>query len=175
MPIEISWEAGAPPPDLDEALLRRGLATFLQVLGREGFGLSLVFAGDEELRALNRDHRGLDRATDVLSWCYDESPEISAHPDLDGRNGVPPLWGELALSLERAQAQARQNGWSREVELMRLLAHGCAHLAGYGHDTPEEERVMLGWERKMLAAAGVSDLYPLPEGLDDGGTNEEGA
>ena len=158
MPIEISWEAGAPPPDLDEAVLREALAAFLAVIGRGGWGLSLLCAGDETLRALNRDHRGVERPTDILSWPYGTSPE-----DAPGvGTGPPPLLGELALSLERAGEQAAGNGWPRDVEVLRLLAHGCAHLAGYGHETPAEERVMLAVEERMLAAAGVGRLYPAP-------------
>lgn len=164
MPIQIAWAAGAPPPDLDEATLHRALAAFLSVIDREGWDLSLLFADDAALQYLNNAYRGLNRPTDVLSWCYEDSePHVRSDggtPDRSLSGVETPMLGELALSLERAEQQARENGWARGTEVLRLLAHGCAHLAGHDHQTPVEEREMLGVEKAMLAAAGVSDLYP---------------
>lgn len=158
MTIEIAWEAGGPPPDLDEVELRRVVGAFLSAIDREGWGISLLFASDDTLHALNRDHRGRDTPTDVLSWPYDPCGGGQAGMDSGEAEGF--LLGDLALSLERAQVQAGENGWPRGVEVARLLAHGCAHLVGYDHQTPEEERQMLAVEEHMLAAAGVEPIYP---------------
>jgi probable rRNA maturation factor len=112
-------------------------------------------AGDTALQALNRRFRGVERPTDVLSWSYGEGAAGT------GKEEAP--WGEMALSVERAAAQALENGWPLRTEVLRLLAHGCAHLAGYDHDTAPGERVMKALEVKMLAAVGLRDLYP-PDG-----------
>ncbi len=57
-PVDISWEAGAPPPELCEPALREALVRFLRALGHPGAGLSLLFAGDDRLRDLNFKYRG---------------------------------------------------------------------------------------------------------------------
>ena len=150
LPIEISWHAGAPPPELEleEDALRDLLAGFLAALGHAERGLSVLIADDKTLRALNRRFREQDRPTDVLSWSY------------RGEDEAPALLGELAVSLERARAQADENGWHLRTELLRLLAHGCAHLAGYGHESEEDDRVMRAVEIKLLEGAGLPGLYP---------------
>jgi probable rRNA maturation factor len=168
-PILISWEAGAPPPELDEADLAASLARFLALLGHGAAGLSVLFADDARLRALNEAHRGLDRPTDVLSWSYLDAPPAAAGPAAPKGGPArtppapaaePPLLGELALSLQRAAAQAGENGWPLRTEVLRLLAHGCAHLAGYDHETEAEEREMKALEVRLLDAVGLWDVYP---------------
>jgi len=149
--VRISRTSAAPRIDLDLPALRRALASFLKGLGQGGRPLSVLLASDADLRALNRAHRGEDRPTDVLSWSYLDAAE-PAHADA-------PL-GDLALSLERARAQAAHNGWDAQTEVLRLLAHGCAHLAGYDHQTAAEERAMRGIEDALLARIGLRGLYP---------------
>ncbi len=123
------------------------LQRFLRRLGHGGRGLTLLLADDRALRALNRRWRGRDAPTDVLSWAYADDP-------------AQPLLGELAISLPRAQAQAAANGWDLRTEMLRLLAHGCAHLAGYDHCTRAQDRVMRRVEERLLSAVGVRGLYP---------------
>lgn len=153
-PIQISWQAGAPPPELDETALCSALREFLTLLGFGASGLSVLIADDESLRVLNAEHRGLDRPTDILSWSYLE--DAAASPELLG----PELLGELAVSLESAQAQARRNGWDTPTEMLRLLAHGCAHLAGHDHQTEEGERNMRAVEITLLERVGLRNIYP---------------
>ena len=148
-PIQISWQAGAPPPELDESALCSALGEFLTQLGFGASGLSVLIADDEALRVLNSEHRGLHRSTDILSWSY-----------LEDTAGNPELLGELAVSLERVHAQALQNGWDTPTELLRLLAHGCAHLAGHDHQTEEEERNMRAVEITLLERVGLKNIYP---------------
>ncbi len=162
-PLEISWEAGGPPPELDEAALASALQAFLGVLRLPQGGLSLLMAGDDTLRALNLHYLGLDRPTDVLSWRYGGSTRPEGEkkfPESGAGEEGAELLGELALSLERAREQAGENGWDLRSEVLRLLAHGCAHLAGYSHDTSEAEREMIAVEVEMLARVGLKDLYP---------------
>ena len=145
-PIAISWLTGAPPPDLDERDLNTALAAFLDLLGHAGRGVILLVADDGVLRELNRRFRGQARPTDILSWSY------GAEDD--------PLLGELAISLERSRAQALENGWDIRTEMLRLLAHGCAHLAGFDHETGQGETRMRAMEIKLLAVVGVNGIYP---------------
>ena len=90
----------------------------------------------------------MDRPTDILSWSYyEEDPEVE--------------WvGDLMLSLPRVQLQAEENGWDLRTELVRMLAHGCAHLAGLDHKrSVEEAESMLKCEKLMLEKAGFEKIY----------------
>ncbi|MDH4224921.1 MAG: rRNA maturation RNase YbeY [Deltaproteobacteria bacterium] len=139
------------PPEIDPARLDQALNVFLTSLGHQGRTVSLLLTGNEELAELNRDWRGLPKPTDVLSWSY-----------LGPGNTLPEggVLGDLAISLEKAAVQAEENGWDLPTEVLRLMAHGCAHLAGYDHNTQEEETVMRRLEISMLAAIGLSAIYP---------------
>ncbi|MEE8396993.1 MAG: rRNA maturation RNase YbeY [bacterium] len=151
--IAISWENGAPPAELDEGELRRALSLFVSGLGRGEAEISLLMAGDATLAGLNERFRGVAAATDILCWNYRAT---DAGPAPDG----PALEGELALSLARARSQARANGWDLRTEVLRLLAHGCAHLAGYDHQTASGEQEMRAVEIALLAKTGLRNLYP---------------
>ena len=106
--------------------------------------VNLLFCSKEESQELNRQYRGQDKPTDILSFGY-EAPE-------------EPL-GDLALCLEVAREQAQGFGLALEEELLRLFAHGLVHLMGMDHQSPEEEAAMLAEERKLLASLGLEGLY----------------
>lgn len=105
---------------------RRELARFLreaiEATGLEG-DVGVLLAGDDEIRALNRQYRGKDKATDVLSF-----------PVVDPRNGTV---GDLAISLETALQQAEERNETLEMEIKVLLLHGLLHLAGYDHESDD--------------------------------------
>jgi probable rRNA maturation factor len=104
--------------------------------------LSVSLVGDEEIRRLNREYRGKDRATDVLSFSLREGE----HGD------VASALGDVVISLETAARQARERRATIEWEVDRLLVHGILHLAGYDHEvSAREERRMKRKEREMLA------------------------
>ena len=145
MPITLAT-AGAdrlavPPPARARfaAYARRGLA-------REGVrraDVAVVFGGDALLRELNARYRGIDRATDVLSFTYaDDGP---------GARGRA-LDGELVLSVDRLAAQARRYRHSPGQELLRLVTHGLLHLCGHDHVKAGERRLMRAAEKRALAA-----------------------
>ena len=159
--IRLSWKNGRPPADLNARVLRRALSAFLERLGHGGRSLSVQFSDDDELRRLNRRFRGKDRVTDVLSWPYLDGTGHEGAGD-EGKSGGNAL-GDLALSLERAGSQARENGWNLQTEVLRLLAHGCAHLAGYDHHTAAQERKMLQVELELLEGQGLKKIYPAPK------------
>lgn len=112
-----------------KALVRRAVEA---TLAYEGFceraEVSVTFTDNEGIRALNREYRGIDRATDVLSF-----------PMLDEGEGMPVCsLGDIVLSLEKAQEQAYEFGHSRERETAFLTVHSTLHLLGYDHETSEE-------------------------------------
>jgi probable rRNA maturation factor len=120
------------------ALVRSALA----LEGRRAGELGIVLTGDAEIRQLNHRWRGLDRATDVLSFGYDES-------------GGPRVHGDLVISMDRVAAQAARFRVSRGRELARLVLHGALHLAGLDHGTAPERRHMRAREERLLRDAAV--------------------
>lgn len=131
------------------------------VLEQESFPheceVSVLFVDDVEIRAYNHEHRGIDKATDVLSFPmleYDEDGEIISE---DVGFGDVLLLGDIVLSLEHAKAQAEEYGHSFEREVGFLTAHSVLHLLGYDHEDDEESRLeMREKEEKALSALGLT-------------------
>ena len=141
--------------------LRQIAARALSV-GRAGdeSSLSVVVAGDEAVRGLNRQHRGLDETTDVLSFSFAHAgeylgdPEPTAVVDDDIGFVLPPgqdaTLGEVVISYPQAERQAAQSGHPVEKELAVLLTHGIMHLLGHDHEVPEEAAAMKRVERRVF-------------------------
>ena len=96
--------------------------------------VSLTFTDNEGIRELNREYRGIDRATDVLSFpMYDFAAGEEPEPPF------PVTLGDIVLSLEKAQAQAEEYGHSFERETAFLCVHSTLHLLGYDHELSDED------------------------------------
>ncbi len=106
--------------------------------------IGIRLTDDAELRELNRRWRKIDRATDVISFAYDED-----EPDASSR----PVNGDLVISLDRLREQAARYRESQGTELARLVIHGVLHLAGHDHVRLPERRAMREIEDAALAAA----------------------
>ena len=113
--------------------------------------VSLVLANDEYILALNREYRGIDCATDVLSFAMNEGDEPIV---LDGPEEI--LLGDIIISIETATRQATEYGHSLERELAYLTVHGILHLLGYDHMTEEEKREMRHEEEYVLSLLGIN-------------------
>ena len=135
------------------------LIVFLKNLFKNERGLSLYLTNDTEIQKLNLEFRGKDSPTDILSWPYAEDEEDLYLPKEAYTDEVP-LAGDLVVSAEHVQKQAVENGWDFETELIRLLAHGCTHLAGWDHErSAEEARAMLELEISLLNEVGLFNIY----------------
>lgn len=125
---------------VDAAKLRSRARRILSAVGHARSELSIALADDEEMSDLNRRYRGLDRATDVLSFSLVEG-EASQH------RGA--LLGDVVIGIETARRQARAAHGSLDQELARLLIHGVLHLLGHDHETPGEAQAMRAEERRI--------------------------
>lgn len=135
-----------------EEILRTNLLKLLEKSSNTDKVVSLFFCRLETMRSLNKNHRGLDRPTDILAWSYNESGDIS-FPEAD-------IWGELAVCIDICQKQADASGWPLETELMRLLTHGICHLMGYDHELSDnDEKQMLEMEISLLSSINLDGLY----------------
>ena len=120
--------------------------------------VSVLLTDNEGIHELNRDYRGVDRPTDVLSFPANElTPgEFDAEMcDIDLETGRAFL-GDMAISLEKCAAQAEEYGHSFERELMYLTVHSTLHLLGYDHvDEAEMKRQMRAREELIMSGLGV--------------------
>jgi probable rRNA maturation factor len=142
--------------DIDEPSWMDRARTFalkaLAEMGYRGWELSLVFCGDEYIRTLNRDYRGKDAATDVLSFPQIDDP--SEVPDAG-----PFFAGDIVISLETLEENARYFEVSEEEELKRLIIHGILHLGGWDHSDNSPEQEMLKLQERVLANLAKEKIY----------------
>ncbi len=120
--------------------------------------ISVMFCDNERIRRLNRNHRNIDRATDVLSFPlfeYDENGEI-IQDELDFNPNGEMILGDIVISLERAEEQAEEYGHSFEREIGFLTVHSMLHLFGYDHMTEEDEEEMFEYQREILEEMGLT-------------------
>ncbi len=111
----------------------------LDIQGLEGVEVSIYLTDDETIRLLNKNFRGKDKATDVLSFTYNEQV------------GGYKLLGEIVISIDTAKRQAKELGHSLEEEIKRLLVHGFVHLLGYDHELgKEEEKHFMELEKRLI-------------------------
>ena len=125
--------------------------------------VNVLLTDDTNIREMNREHRGIDKATDVLSFpmldyetpadfsFVEEEPDIYADPE----NGDLVL-GDIVISLDRAEAQAKEYNHSVRRELAFLVAHSMLHLCGYDHIDDAERLVMEQKQEEILGRLGIT-------------------
>lgn len=132
--------------------LHRSVRTAVRAaLKHEKFGspseISVTFTDNEGIRALNREYRGKDLPTDVLSF-----PLYGPDEDIEVFEGEHAELGDIVISLERARTQAEEIGNTFEREVMFLCVHSTLHLLGWDHETSEEdERGMIEEQKAIMA------------------------
>jgi len=132
--------------------LRADADRLMRAAGLEACELSLTLTTDRALRRLNRDFRGIDAATDVLSFSQIEQAG-AAPPDPRSITNSPGLpVGDVVISIDTAIRQAREFRVSAASRLRRLLIHGFLHLIGYDHErSAADARRMFARERTLAA------------------------
>lgn len=114
--------------------------------------ISVLFTDNEGIRQLNREYRGIDSPTDVLSFPLSTPEELAQTPA-----ETEALLGDVVISVETARQQARQQGHSTKREAALLLTHGVLHLLGYDHGSEGERERMRRIETEILAGAAYLD------------------
>lgn len=120
--------------------------------------ISIMLVDNEYIREINREHRKIDKATDVLSFPIVDMYEgviNSNEGDFDLDEEVL-LLGDIIVSLEMTKLQAEEYGHSFDRELAFLITHGIFHLLGYDHDTPEREKKMISKQYAVLEKLNLS-------------------
>ncbi|MHB8895221.1 MAG: rRNA maturation RNase YbeY [Candidatus Geothermincolia bacterium] len=114
--------------------------------------LSVAIVGDAEMRRLNREYRGVDETTDVLSF-----PQITAEELDEGGRHRGAVLGDIVICMDAAARQASERGHSTSNEVELLSAHGFLHLLGYTHGDALEAGRMADAERKLIGGSIIGD------------------
>ncbi|WP_163858256.1 rRNA maturation RNase YbeY [Paenibacillus elgii] len=185
MSLKLSWNSEQTAYEITPALIEK-LETLLRLAGKQeevpDGEVALTFVDDEAIQELNKQYRGLDKPTDVLSFAMREMgedeieiiygddgfEEVEYAGETDGEeagttedddsddDGYEEPLGDIIISVPRAIAQADEYGHSVERELGFLFVHGFLHLIGYDHQDEEEEKVMFGKQEHILQQAGLT-------------------
>jgi probable rRNA maturation factor len=104
--------------------------------------ISVTFVRSAAIHKINRDYRGIDRPTDVISFAINDSPDLID----DGEKDL----GDLFININYARRQAKEYGHSLKREVCFLFTHGLLHCLGYDHMKPDDEKVMFALQEKIL-------------------------
>jgi probable rRNA maturation factor len=126
--------------------------------------ISVRFTSDAEVQALNRDYRGKDKPTNVLSFPMADPDLIATSADGDE---IEILLGDIVLAHDTCLREAGERGIAPQTHAAHLLVHGTLHLLGYDHETSDADaEAMEDIERRALAGLGIDDPYSLPQVQD---------
>ncbi len=117
--------------------------------------MSVTFMDNAGIQVINRDYRGKDAPTDVISFALEEDGDDEIPIIFDEEMAMPRNLGDIMISTERAAEQAEEYGHSFDRELGFLAVHGFLHINGYDHMTPEDEKEMFGLQKEILDAYGL--------------------
>ena len=133
---------------VDARDLKRVARELLRAVDEPDSALSIALVNDARIAQINRDHRGKDKPTDVLSFPLEPAP------------GDPErLLGDVVISIDTARRQAAAYDAPLQRELYRLLIHGLLHILGHDHEEAEERADMEAQERRLAHAIGMPWPY----------------
>ena len=167
MTLRLEWineQDAVPLPEGIFEKMKELLALLGEAEGVTAGEVAVTVTDDARIRELNRQYRGLDKPTDVLSFSMLEAGEGEPEIRYGGGDGeeeagfLPeeiPL-GDIVISAETAKRQSEEYGHSFERELGFLFVHGFLHLIGYDHEDAESEKVMTEKQEAALRKAGLS-------------------
>ncbi len=168
---ELELEGQTPYP-LDVKSLEAAAIAALTACGVGEAELTVVITDDEAMRTVNREYRGVDAPTDVLSFAAHEGDDDLVVPE-DLAAELARYLGDILIALPYSLRQAAHYGTTPAAELRLLVVHGVLHLLGYDHDTPEAEAKMWAQQEAILGKFGDQGLSlrryePVDDGSDHG-------
>ena len=150
--MEIIVSADCKELNIDNEILdeiKNAIETIGKLYGVEKSEVSVNLTDDKTIHKLNKDYRGIDRPTDVLSFAFRESEEPKIFYDPENDCNIIDTLGDIIISVERAKFQAEEYGHSLRREIIFLTVHGMLHLLGYDH-MEEKERIEMEQEQKFI-------------------------
>jgi probable rRNA maturation factor len=144
------------------SVIRRAIATAAETVDADvgEAELAVMLTDDSGIRALNRDFRGIDKPTNVLSF---STPRPG--PGC-GKIAQPRPLGDIAIAYETMRKEADEESKAFDHHLSHLAVHGFLHLIGYDHETEEDADAMEALETEILAQLGIPDPYAGQERVD---------
>lgn len=133
---------------VDARALKATMRTLLKAVDEADSTISVTLVNDEAIREINREHRGKDKPTDVLSFPLEPEPFSQER-----------LLGDIVISIDTARRQAADYDAPVQREIYRLLIHGLLHVLGHDHMEPEERSEMEQEERRLADAIGMPWPY----------------
>ncbi len=133
-------------------------ACFEHLGQKDFFVIDMTVVDEDTIRALNKEARGIDKVTDVLSFpCFDRlqlpvSIDYFEPSDFDGKRV---MLGSIMICRQRAEEQAKEYGHSYARELGFLACHGFLHILGFDHIDPDDERVMIAHQKAIMEKVGL--------------------
>lgn len=150
--MEIIFDDRQDYKKLDEGIMKKIEVVMNTVLEKEGYDddyeVSLSFVTNEEIRELNKNFRGIDKVTDVLSFPLMLDDDIVEYEEES--------LGDIVISIERAEEQSIEYGHSIEREVCFLVCHSMLHLLGYDHMEEDEAKLMQAKEREVMDYLGIT-------------------
>lgn len=159
---EPAWTEALPDLEAQAGLAAR-LALEAAGVDPARRSICLLACDDARIAALNREFRGREVATNVLSW-----PAFALAPDRPGGRPAPPppgdpaapvALGDVAIALQTMRREATDASIPLKDHAIHLILHGCLHLLGHDHESEADAALMEGIERRQLLAAGIADPY----------------
>ena len=134
-----------PYEDIIEKVIKKAL----EIERVKNASCSIIIVDNSYIHKLNKEYRGIDRVTDVISFALEDDNSMVIP---DGTR----LLGDIYISLDKAKEQAKEYGHSIERELCFLAVHGIYHLLGYDHEKKEEAEIMFKKQEEVLMKYGIT-------------------
>ncbi len=109
---------------------------------------SVIIVDNKRIHEINKEYRGIDRPTDVISFALEDSEDVNIENYR--------ILGDIYISIDKVKEQASEYGHSEKRELAFLTVHGFLHLLGYDHMKPEEEKIMFAKQEEILNGFGIT-------------------
>jgi len=138
-----------------EAVIHRAIELAAEIVDADTADaeLAVMLTDDAGIQTLNRNWRGIDKATNVLS--FPALQPVGAR----GPDDAPPMLGDIAIAYQTMRREADEEAKPFEHHLSHLAVHGFLHLVGYDHENDDDAEAMEGLEREILAQLGIPDPY----------------
>jgi probable rRNA maturation factor len=154
--LKLAVQKAVEGDDKANAPKKNHIRRWAQAALQQDAQVTVRLVGEDEGRALNRDYRGKDYATNVLTFAYAEGEDLPALPEqaADG-----PLAGDLVLCVPVVVREAAAQGKTLEAHFAHLVVHGMLHLQGFDHENEAEAAEMEALETSILRVLGYADPY----------------
>jgi len=152
--VDIQWASDAPDAP-DEADLRGWAAKAVEVAGGVVGDITVRVVDDAEIQALNREYRGKDKPTNVLSFPFEMPAGLP-------EEACEPLLGDIVISAPVVRREADEQHKPLDAHWAHMITHGVLHLLGYDHIDDDDAEIMEALEIRALAEQGYPDPYTFP-------------